>query len=66
MQILILGDKDSKQNKRQEHWVLEGGWKLTIRICRSEAIPNSTTHMPHTKHKLLSTISDKQRNLSTN
>jgi hypothetical protein len=68
MQILILGDKDSKQDKRQEHWVLEGFGNLPLGSADQKQfqIQPPTCHMPHTKHKLLSTISDKQRNLSTN
>jgi hypothetical protein len=43
------------------YWVAEQSWGLTIRICRSEAIPHPTMHMPHNKQELVSTLFDLQQ-----
>jgi hypothetical protein len=52
MQILILGDKDSKQDKRQEHWVLEGFGNLPLGSADQKQfqIQPPICHIPNTNY----------------
>jgi hypothetical protein len=53
MQIRILGDKDSKQEKRQEHWVLEGFGNLPLGSADQKQfqIQPPTCHISNTNYR---------------